>query len=229
MTQSTNRPVKEIEIPAGDLIVKMLVPQAEEESGTRITFWWGITTSAVALSRSLQGLGSLSGKNAIELGCGLGLSGVTAGLLGAHVTFTDYVPAALEFAKKNALINGLRPEDMRFRAFDWEQPEEFEQFDLVLGAEILYEYFFHGHLLHVLEHVLKPGGSIVLADRKRLAVSRFLGRLRDRGFSVLETVERITLQDFPVQEISVFELTRPHRHLTRQTRWPTSTSGTSRL
>jgi len=200
--------VGEIEIPVGNLTVKMFVPQAEEEPGTRISFWWGITTAAVALSRHLHAMGDLSGKEAVELGCGLGLAGVTAALLGAEVTFTDYVSAALEFAEKNALANGLRREHLRFRLLDWERLDALERFDLVLGSEILYEYFFHGSLIRLLEQSLKPGGTIVLADRKRLVVSRFLGRLRDRSFRVLERVYQITLQGFPVQKVSVFELAR---------------------
>jgi predicted nicotinamide N-methyase len=206
--RSMKEPVGEIEIPVGNRTVKMCVPEAEEEPGTRLSFWWGITTAAVALSRHLHAMGNLSGKRAIELGCGLGLSGVTAALLGAEVTFTDYVPEALAFAEKNALLNGLRRENTRFRPLDWERPEALDGFDLVLGSEILYEYFFHGCLIRLIEQALGPGGTIVLADRKRLVVSRFLGRLRDKGFRVRERVDQIVMQGFPAQKISVFELVR---------------------
>jgi predicted nicotinamide N-methyase len=146
-------------------------------------------------------------------------------MLGASVTFTDYVPAALEFAEKNARRNSLKPEKATFRRLDWQQPDALDQFDLILGAEILYEYFFHSDLLRLLEHALKPGGTVMLADRKRLVVSRFLGRLCDKGFSVQETVDEIELPGFPVQRISVFELAPCSGSLTRQPRWPTSTSG----
>ena len=37
----------------------------------------------------------------LELGCGLGFSGIVAGKMGAEVTFTDYLQEPLDFAKRN--------------------------------------------------------------------------------------------------------------------------------
>ncbi len=98
---------KEIVIPVGALSVRMSAPLAAEEVPDRLTFWWGITSAAVALARHLESSGGLSGESVLELGCGTGLAGVTAGLLGGQVTFTDYVEDALTYARKNCLLNGL--------------------------------------------------------------------------------------------------------------------------
>jgi predicted nicotinamide N-methyase len=198
----------EISIPIGSLDVRMLAPRCREESDSRISFWWGITSSAIALARHLDAGGSLRGHRVIELGCGLALAGITVGLLGAEVLFTDYVTEALEFAHKNAQLNGLTDQTVKCALLDWESPGEIEPFDIVLGSEILYDYFFHGSLIKLLKTILEPSGKVILADRKRLVVTRFLGRLVDAGFRCEETRSRVAVAGFPDQEISIFTLQR---------------------
>jgi predicted nicotinamide N-methyase len=198
----------EIEVPIGALSVHMNAPFAAEDEPDRLTFWWGITSSAVALARHLESVGKIEGERVLELGCGTGLAGVTAGLLGGRVTFTDYVEEALSFARRNSRLNGLNDEDMSFTILDWENPTQKEPFSLVLGAEVVYDYYLHGSLLVVLEHMLALNGRIMLADRKRLCVSRFMGRMINRGFVCEETTSRVVAAGFPDQEITIFTLKR---------------------
>ncbi|MFC1835845.1 methyltransferase [Thermodesulfobacteriota bacterium] len=190
-------------------------PAVQEESGERISFWWSVTSSAIALAHELVAMGDLSGQRVVELGCGLGLAGVTAGKLGARVLFTDYVPEALELAERNCGLNGLATDKVEFKRLDWEEPGELGSFDLVLGSEILYDYFFHGSLIKLLGRIVEPEGVLMLADRTRLVVSRFIGRLRGSGFECSETVRRVRVEGFPEQEISVFCLSRERHTDTR--------------
>ena len=204
----SNSAIDEIAIPIGSLDVRMLAPRRQEESDSRISFWWGVTSAAIALGRHMEARGSLRGQRVVELGCGLGLAGITAGLLGADVLFTDYVPEALDFARKNAELNGLTGQTIKTALLDWEDPGKMEPFNIVLGSEILYDYFFHGSLIKILQKIPEPGGTIILADRKRLVVTRFLGRLVDMGFRCVETRSQVALAGFPEQEISIFTLDR---------------------
>ena len=55
-----------------------------------------------------------------ELGSGIGLTGIAALLRGAEVTFSDYLPDALESAADNVKINGLSSERASFLVMDWE-------------------------------------------------------------------------------------------------------------
>jgi protein N-lysine methyltransferase METTL21A len=199
---------KTMVIPVGELSVRMSAPLAAEEIPERLSFWWGITSAAVALARGLESAGGLSGESVMELGCGTGLAGVTAGLLGAHVTFTDYVEDALTFARTNSLLNGLNESATRYCVLDWENPKDHGVFDLVLGAEVVYDYFFHGCLLLLLERLVSPNGRVMLADRKRLCVSRFIGRMISRGFICEQASSHVALDGFPHQEITIFTLRR---------------------
>jgi len=195
-------------IPVGHLRVALRVPRAEEDSQDRISFWWSVTSAAAALSEHLAQIGDLSGLRVVELGCGLGLPGITAGMLGARVLLTDYVPRAIEISGLNAELNGLDGNTMDFRILDWEDPGRLPVFDMVLGSEIVYDYFFHGALIRLLHRILTPDGRIVLADRKRLVVQRFVGRLINSGFSCTESRSRMKRRGFPDQEISIFTLKR---------------------
>jgi len=201
-----------ISVPVGKFEIQMLVPPEQEEHGSRMSCWWGVTTAAVALSRHIAALDWLAGKKAIELGCGLGLAGITAGLSGARVLFTDYMSEALDYAAENCRLNRLEESDTDLRILDWEAPQDMGQFELVLGSEILYDYFFHGALIRLIDSILARDGVLLLADRKRLVVSRFLGRLLDTGFECTETQMRIDLKGFPDREISVFEIRRNRPH-----------------
>jgi predicted nicotinamide N-methyase len=208
MSKASAAQAEEIVIPVGTLSVRMCAPIEAEEIPDRLTFWWGITSAAVALARHLESSGGLSGESVLELGCGMGLAGVTAGLLGGRVTFTDYVEDALGFARRNSMLNGLNETVTRYRVMDWENPLNHGTFSLVLGSEVVYDYFFHGCLQTLLERLLSPNGRVVLADRKRLCVSRFVGRMVGRGFLCEQTTSRVELEGFPDQEITIFTLRR---------------------
>lgn len=190
-------------IPMGGLRLAMSIPvDRREEAGQRISFWYRITPASIALGRYLQRLGTLQGCRALELGCGLALAGVTAGKLGAEITFSDYQPQALEHARANARANGV--EKAAFRRIDWEYPVKMNRYDLILGAEILYDYFFHDGLREIIYSALAPGGRVILADRPRLVVDRFLGRLVHDGFHCDTHPDRVEMEEGAPREIHVY-------------------------
>jgi predicted nicotinamide N-methyase len=196
-----------VTLSPGRLTLRLAKPRQAIESGDRISFWWSITASALALARHLETI-DLRTRRVIELGCGLGLAGVTAGVMGAEITFSDSVSEAVEFASRNALLNSVPARRVSCRLLDWEAPGELSTFSLVLGSEILYDYYFHGPLLRLLPQLMEPDGVLLLADRKRLVASRFLGRLISAGFICSETVHDMDVEGFPALPVSVFELRR---------------------
>ncbi len=74
----------------------------------RIPYWAELWPSSLALSRFLEGRPDLvRGKVCLDLGCGLGLTGIVAGLLGGRVIGLDHEWPAAFFARHNAGLNGL--------------------------------------------------------------------------------------------------------------------------
>jgi len=198
-----------LEIPVGAARVPLLAPSnPDAESGSRLSMWWGLTCAEIALAETVDQRGGLHGCAAVELGCGLGLAGVAAARRAATVTFTDYVDRALSYSRANAESNGIAPDQCRYERVDWSDPPDLGPFDLLLGAEIAYDYFFHDDLVRLVDAWLAPDGHALIADRKRLVVDRALGRLVSLGFVASETRRWIRLEGFPEQEISVWDLRR---------------------
>jgi predicted nicotinamide N-methyase len=120
---------------------------------------------------------------AIDLGCGLGTTGIAAGLRGWHVTFTDYDPEAVEFAAHNARRNGIPAERIRAVHMDWRQPLA-ERFPWVLASDVLYERRLHALLLDAIGHLLAPGGEAWVSDPQRTAAQDFPLAAVERGYKV---------------------------------------------
>lgn len=180
-----------------------------EERGERLTLWWGVTSASLALAETLLEGPDLRGTRATELGCGLGLAGIAAGLRGAHVVFTDGEEVALQHALRNAQEAGIPGARLDARLLDWERPPEGSTFDLLLGAEIGYDYMTHGALVDLIPALLAPGGRALLADRRRLVVDRWIGRLRGTGLAAALSETTVRHPGLPVQRITLFEMSRP--------------------
>jgi predicted nicotinamide N-methyase len=134
--------------------------------------------SSVALSRWLAVRPELvRGKRVLELGAGVGLAGLVAQSLGASVTQTDHLPEALALSQLNATENGI--EGVRRQQADWHSWDHAEHYDVILGADILYETEMQSALSSIFRRNLTPDGSVLLADPLRPQSLEFLGRMQD--------------------------------------------------
>lgn len=121
-------------------------------------------------------------RTAMELGCGLGLAGVAAGLLGWRVLFTDYDLDALTYATHNARSNHLR--DFDARLLDWRDPPDDLKADLVLGADVIYEKSNHAALLACTRALLREQGMALFMDPHREGARGFADAIRAAGFDL---------------------------------------------
>lgn len=145
--------------------------------------------AAVVLSTYLEmGAVELRGCSAVELGAGTGLVGIVAALLGAHVTITDR-KVALEFLKSNVQANlppHIQPKAV-VKELTWGQnlgsysPGEF---DLILGADIIYLEETFADLLKTLEHLSSNRSVILLACRIRYERDNNFLAMLERQFTV---------------------------------------------
>ena len=122
---------------------------------------------------------------ALELGCGVGLAGVVALRQGMHVTFSDYDLTALDFARRCAELNGFElGTDFGTLALDWRYPPAGEQFDVILGADLIYEERNHGPIIDALKAMLAPRGVALVGDQNRTSAPLFERALGEAGFRV---------------------------------------------
>lgn len=139
--------------------------------------------SAVSLARALAERPTLCrGRSVLEIGCGVGLAGIVAAGLGGNVVQTDHEPAVLALAAANAEQNGITGISQRLA--DWRAWPLSERFDLVLGADVLYEAAMHDAVARVIDASLAPGGTVLLADPGRPNTLPFLGALERKGWRV---------------------------------------------
>jgi methyltransferase-like protein 23 len=134
---------------------------------------------------------ALAGKQVLELGAGVGLPGLVARALGAEVWQTDHEAQALAVAAHNAAQNGVSGIH-RFEA-DWSDWTHRTQYDLILGADILYETAMHRHLRPIFERNLAPTGQLVLTDPSRPQSLLLVAELERSGWDFELTMQTIQL------------------------------------
>jgi predicted nicotinamide N-methyase len=136
----------------------------------------------VALARRVAAR-QLRGARTLELGCGLALPSMAAVLAGGRVLATDWAPDAIARAVENARRNGI---ELEARACSWAEPEpllERGPWDLVLGADLLYERRNGELLLSLLPRLIGPRGEIWIADPGRPPAAAFL-EAAERHFAI---------------------------------------------
>ena len=132
-------------------------------------FWAALWPSARALSQHLATTKAVSirGKDVAEIGCGLGLVGLSLALLGAKsVTLYDREPLCLECARLSAKLNNLES-ICKFEVLDWNKCDMFEKnkFDILVAADVLYEKHAVEPVSDFVSKFVKPnGGQIFIAD-----------------------------------------------------------------
>jgi predicted nicotinamide N-methyase len=146
--------------------------------------------SAVALAQELeQHPQVVAGRRVLELGAGVGLPGLVARGLGARVYQTDKAEDALRLAARNERENGLSGIE-RFLA-DWTQWTHADRYDVILGADILYETEMHDALASLVMRSIAPRGTVLVADPGRPQAIAFLSALEDKGARFDVTVRSV--------------------------------------
>jgi predicted nicotinamide N-methyase len=170
---------EDVELGAGLRLSILRPPSADElidestfDDEEFLPYWAELWPSGVALGRYVATL-DLAGRKVLELGCGLGLPSLAAALGGADVLATDWAEDAIELLRENAERNGaaLRVERVR-----WSEPEPLLRaapWDVVLGADLLYEERNADQLAALLPRL---GGEVLLAEPGRPYAKEFLAR-----------------------------------------------------
>ena len=178
---------------------------SEEVLDERIPYWADLWPSAVGLGRYLVNSGLVTPSTSVtEIGCGLGLPGIVAGMLGAKgVHFTDYLGEPLVYAKHNWDLNCAHP--AKFSQMDWRQPDPAAAADLLLASDVAYETRFFPDLPPAFRALCKPGGRILFSEPGREVAQVFLDTLPALGFEVKKTLIEGELNGI-AYKVGVYEL-----------------------
>jgi len=148
-------------------------------------FWVKLWEAAIVLAQFL-GAQQFENKTALlELGAGLGAPGLAAAAAGCDVTLSDYEADILDFERISAAASRL--DNVECMLLDWKNPPAMKQYDVIVGAEILFREEFFAPLLTVMRRALKPDGVIYLAhDIRRQSLQPFL-QLAQEEYSIAAT------------------------------------------
>ncbi len=139
----------------------------------------------------------------LDLGCGMGLSGTVAAALGMEVLFADLEAPALLFARLNSLRYADR---VRTRKLNWQTDRLGEKFDLILGADILYDKTQWYFLEPFWREHLADGGQILLGEPGRVTGDQFYLWIKQRGWDLEQFAEKVPLRE---KAIRIFQLRLP--------------------
>jgi predicted nicotinamide N-methyase len=136
----------------------------------------------------------------LDLGCGMGFAGTVAAMLGHRVFFADLEVPALLFAKLNSLPWLRR---VRCRQLNWQTDQLNESFDLIIGADVLYEKSQWEFLEPFFRNHLAKDGVVLLGEPGRGTGDLFGDWIRAKGWNLTLTEQKVFSRDCAIR---LFEL-----------------------
>jgi 2-polyprenyl-3-methyl-5-hydroxy-6-metoxy-1,4-benzoquinol methylase len=139
----------------------------------------------------------------LEIGAGMGITGLFLGAFGHRVTMTDYEEDALELLRMNVEHNGLA--NVTVNRLDWNNPQLPGEFDVICSSELVCKETATGPVIGLFQRYLRPEGTVFLAHVVgRRCLIQFIGRVPGRfeiGNMVKQfkgdgTVQRILIHSF---------------------------------
>ncbi len=187
-----------------DLLLEDPAVAEEHDRNGYMPYWAYIWATAELSAEYILQRPAWAGAAVLELGCGLGLTGLAALTHGMSVTFSDQRLEAVQSALWNARQNGLSR--AQGAIVDWFTDTPPQPFDVVLGCEVLYEAQLHAPMLGFLERSLALRGEALFFDPGRGFLLPFVERARAAGFDVDWT--QPALSHPGVHQFNVVRLTR---------------------
>lgn len=181
-----------------------LISEADYVKDERLPYWADVWPASRQLAATLleeRGTGRLL----LELGCGVGLATIAALDAGFQVTATDYYDDALHVTRANAERNlGSEPATRMVNWREW--PDDIGTFDMVVGADVIYEAEYSTLVARCLSRALSPQGEGIIADPGRIALAGFLEALPGFGLAVTSQ-DTIPMRDGEVnREIQIVRI-----------------------
>ena len=139
-----------------------------EELGISSALWplFGIIWPSSLVLANYMSDYETDGKRILEVGCGMALSSLLLNKQHANITATDYHPEVETFLQRNTDLN--HDDEIKFERVDWaENHSSLEQFDLIIGSDLLYENQHIQQLADFIDSHAKPTCEVIIVDPGR--------------------------------------------------------------
>jgi len=170
------------------MVTTSIVPEEVEQFGRLAADWWDPQGGSAVLHKLNPvrlkyirdqidqhwqcdecGRNPLTGKTALDVGCGAGLLAEPLARLGAKVTGIDATPAVIAVAREHAAAMAL---DIDYRVGDVQELEG--QFDLVTCMEVIEHVADPAAFVEALAKRLAPGGLLIMSTPNATSWSRLI-------------------------------------------------------
>jgi predicted nicotinamide N-methyase len=177
-------PLRRVELFTVDGLEQMVDTDAllRADDGVEPPYWALVWIGARAIAaRIAAGRDCDAARTSVlDLGCGLGLSGLAAALRGAAVLFADYSDEALAFVAASLEHHGIG--SCATARCDFTRDRLQERFDTILAADVVYDPHSYAGLVEFLDVHLAPAGTLMLTESLRADAQNVVAALRHRGF-----------------------------------------------
>ena len=177
----------QIRRPAG---IEDLLDRAELDPEQNLPYFAEIWPSGIALADLLaEQPGFVANRRVLEVGCGLGITAISAALSGATLTITDYFLESLELATDNLARAGVSAQAVQL---NWREQTSIDSllehgpFPIVIAADVLYEARDIAPLWSFFERVMTSTGTLILAEPGRQVAARFVAGAATNGWDAGE-------------------------------------------
>lgn len=166
-------------------------------NGAELPYWGKIWEASILLAAYLIAQPVVPGRQILEIGTGLGVSGLFAASCGHDITLSDHKEEIIRFIRANTLLNNL--DNVPVISVDWTQPVPNQLYDWIVGSEVVYHRSSYDSLVQFLRQSLKPNGTIFLAKSTSLPANVFFSKLTQYfKFKQLDKVMRSGDQEFAI-------------------------------
>jgi len=166
-------------------------------NGAELPYWGKIWEASILLAAYLIAQPVVPGRQILEIGTGLGVSGLFAASCGHDVTLSDHKEEIIRFIRANTLLNKL--DNVPVISVDWTKPASNQLYDWIVGSEVVYHRSTYDSLVQFLQQALKPNGTIFLAKSTSLPANVFFSKLTQYfKFKQLDKVMRSGDQEFAI-------------------------------
>jgi predicted nicotinamide N-methyase len=164
-----------------------------------LPYWAELWDSAFGIGHVLVEAGQArDGKTALDLGCGMGFAGMVACEMGYRVMLGDLEADALLFAQYNV------PQGQA-RRLDWRSDRLGQRFDLIIGADVLYDRKQWEYLEPFWREHLKSGGQVLLGEPGRQTGDLFIEWIGSRGWKLARFEQKVATRE---KAIRLFRLSQ---------------------
>ncbi|XP_035510573.1 protein-lysine N-methyltransferase EEF2KMT isoform X1 [Morone saxatilis] len=202
-------------LPSGDAVSLLENVALISEGTTGLVTW----EAALYLAEwALDHRQVFTGRTVLELGSGVGLSGITIcrSCSPRRFVFSDCHPRVLQALRSNVELNGLTPPSVGVEEVDWTaaSEEQLERIgaDVVIAADVVYDPDIAGSLVKLLSRILRgssPEVFVCSTVRNQETYGGFKQQLDQEGIShrvITDAVGRV----FPYSRDGVIELIQLH-------------------